>query len=50
MSRFIRFGTAVMLSKVYEQVHKGLVQQGGCQKYMSRFMRVWYSSEVVKST
>ena len=53
------------LSKVYEQVHEGLVQQmgcqkyirrfmslvqqWGCQKYISRFMRVWYSSEVVKS-
>ena len=43
------FGTAVRLSKVYEQVREGLVQQWGCQKYIIRFMRVWYSNEVVKS-
>ena len=43
------FGTAVRLSKVYEQVREGLVQQWSCQKYMSRFVRVWYSSDVVKS-
>ena len=43
------FGTAARLSKVYGQVHESLVQQGDCQKHMSRFMRVWYSRGVAKS-
>ena len=35
--------------KAYEQVHEGLVKQWGCQKHVSRFMRIWYSRGVAKS-